>query len=990
MHNDTEAQIRALGIYEILEHRFLKDIGSDSYVLRHKKSGARIALLPNEDSNKVFYIAFRTPPTDSTGVAHIIEHTVLCGSRDFPVKDPFIEVVKGSLNTFLNAMTYPDKTVYPVASTNEKDFANLMHVYLDAVFHPNIYTNENIFRQEGWHYEVKEDPSDRGKTPEILINGVVYNEMKGVMSSPDDVLNDEILASLYPDTTYSIVSGGDPKVIPELTYEQYLDFHRKYYHPSNSYIFLYGDLDVAERLRFLDEQYLAHYEVLAVDSSVRPQKPFEKPAEVRKSYSILKEDDEHEKTFLSWNAALPIHGNPKVILAFKVLDYVLCDAEGAPVKEALREKGIGQNVESLYECGVYEPYYTIAAKYAEPEQKEEFERTIRETLEDLSENGMDPRALLAGINDFEFHYREADFGSYPKGLIYGLDLLDTWLYDETSVWTNLDISGLLEELKKEIPTGYFEKLIRRYLLDNTHTSTVLLLPEKGLTERMEEQQKEKLAAFAASLSEEELEELRRKEEELRTWQNTPDTEEAVRSIPVLSRSDLKTEAKKPSTERLGGKELSLLAHPAQANGIDYLDLSFDVTGLAPELFRYVGIFKVLLGAMSTERYSYQELDHEISIETGGILPTISNMNDSRDPSKYRILFELSLKTMDSNLEKALELAEEILLHTVFSDTERIREILEEERASMKAELPSSGHATAVMRSAANLSESSRIMDDLAGIGAYRFLDDLCLHFEEEKEKLPEMMRRVVSSIMRKERFFADLTAEKDCIPKALPVLEKFASKLEGAARDTFLPAMRTGTSKPSLRKSEGFTTAGQVQFVCRAGDFRRRGLPFRGELRVLKVILGYDYLWNKVRVFGGAYGCMSGFGRDGISYFVSYRDPKLKETVQAFEEAAAYIGGFEADEQEMTKYVIGAVSTMDRPMTPSMFGRFSKACELTGITAEDLQRERQQVLSCTQEEIRGMSAYIEAFLDDGVLCVVGSAKKLKEEETLFDTLEPLT
>ena len=993
MQNDTRAQILALGTYDILEQRYLKDIGSESFVLRHKKSGARIALLPNKDSNKVFYIAFRTPPEDSTGVAHIIEHTVLCGSRDFPVKDPFIEVVKGSLNTFLNAMTYPDKTVYPVASTNEKDFDNLMHVYLDAVFHPNIYTNENIFRQEGWHYEVK-DPEEAGKAPEITVNGVVYNEMKGVMSSPDDVLNDEVLASLYPDTTYSIVSGGDPRVIPELTYEKYLDFHRKYYHPSNSYIYLYGDLDVTERLRFLDEVYLSHYDVLEVNSAIRPQRAFEKPSFVQKSYSILEEEDPIGKTFLSWNAALPIHGNSKEILAFKVLDYVLCDAEGAPIKEALRRREIGQNVESLYESGIYEPYYSVAAKYADPEQRGEFTETIHETLKDLAEQGIDKKALLAGINYYEFHYREADFGSYPKGLIYGLDALDTWLYDDASVWTNLDVGSFFDELKEDAGNGYFEGLIRKYLLDNPHTSTVLLVPEKGLTQKLEDEQKKRLADFAASLSDGELERLREKEAQLRTWQNTPDSEEALRSIPVLERADLKREAPKPLTREIREGNLSVLEHPVFTSGIDYLDLSFDVTDLEPELLSWLGVFKVLMGAMSTEHFSYRELDNEINIATGGMTPGISNVTSSRDPSKYRILFELSVKAVDSHLADALSLAEEMLLHTNFQDTDRIREILEEERASMKAELPASGHLTAMMRAAAGLSESAKIMDDLAGISAYRLLDEICSNFESKKKMLPEMMQKVAGAVLCKERFFADLTAEEKSLDGAAALLEKFAEALPGTMRESFLPEISSGGCAGNLKrrkqpKREGFTTAGQVQFVCRAGDFRKKGLPFHGALRVLKVILGYDYLWNKVRVIGGAYGCMSGFGRDGISYFVSYRDPKLGETIQAFEGAAAYIRSFEADERTMTKYIIGAVSAMDRPMTPSMYGRFSKICALTGLTPEDLQRERQEVLDCTQEDVRGLGAYIEAFMEDDVLCVVGSAGKLRKEAERFDVLEPL-
>ncbi len=1003
--------IERLGTYQVVEHHDLKDVGCEGYVLRHKKSGARIALLPNGDNNKVFFIGFRTPPTDSTGVAHIIEHTVLCGSREFPVKDPFIEVAKGSLNTFLNAMTYPDKTMYPVASTNEKDFANLMHIYLDAVFHPNIYTNENIFRQEGWHYEVrtaaetdtcKEDASDSAMLnnttqpagngeEELIINGVVYNEMKGVMSSPDDVLNDAVLASLYPDTTYSIVSGGDPAVIPELTYQQYLDFHSKFYHPSNSYIYLYGDMDVLERLEFLDQHYLSDYDVLEVDSAIHAQEPFDKPVEKKKVYSILTEDDPKDKTFLSWNAALPIHGDVYKILAFKVLDYVLCDAEGAPVKEALRGKGIGQNVESLYESGIYEPYYSISAKYANPQQQQEFEQTIVETLQGLVQNGIDKKALLAGINYHEFHYREADFGAYPKGLIYGLDIMDTWLYDEDKVWDNLELGSYFDRLKKAAEEGFFEQMIQEYLLNNTHRSVVLLVPEQGLTERMEKEQKERLAQFAAGLKEEELQTIKDAEGALRAWQNQPDTKEAMASIPVLERGDLTKEPQLPVTEIVKEENgFTLLTHPVFTHGIDYLDLSFEVTDLDPELLRYTGIFKILMGAMDTENYTYRELDNEINIATGGISPCVSNHKSKHRPPKVRILFELSVKTMDSNLDMALELARELIFRTRWEDTGRMREVLEEERASMKAELQNAGHSTAVLRASAMLSADAAVMDDLTGVGNYRFLDDLCEHFEEKKETIVQKMKELCRVIFQKDRFLGDLTAEKSAVPAAEVKIKKIYEELPGAAgEENILDHVRTLQRKANPLCREGLSTAGQVQFVCCAGSYGKKGLPFKGSLRVLKVILGYDYLWTKVRMLGGAYGCMSGFARDGIAYFVSYRDPKLEETMETFREAAEYIRSFEAEEKAMTKYVIGAISALDRPITPSMLGRYSKSCILAELTAEDLQRERLEILNCTQQDIQDLGEYVASFMEDDAVCVVGSAAKLKEHAALFDRQEAL-
>ncbi len=999
-----EQQIRGLDAYEVVERHALADLRAEGYVLRHRKSGARIVLLPNEDSNKVFFIGFRTPPADSTGVAHIIEHTVLCGSREFPIKDPFIEAAKGSLNTFLNAMTYPDKTMYPVASTNEKDFENLMHIYLDAVFRPNIYSNENIFRQEGWHYEVQDSAAGEGgvsdqeaagqrELPELTVNGVVYNEMKGVMSSPDDVLNDAVLASLYPDTTYALVSGGDPQVIPDLTYRQYLDFHSRYYHPSNAYIYLYGDMDMEERLRFLDEHYLSDYDFLKVDSEIRPQKTFTQPVECEKTYSILPEEDPRGKAFLSWNAALPIHGDAGKILAFKILDYVLCDAEGAPIKEALREKGIGETVESLYEPGIYQPYYSIAAKYTDPEEKEAFEATIRETLQRLVREGIDRKALLAGINFHEFHYREADFGSYPKGLVYGLDLMDTWLYDDRQVWCNLELGSCFDELKKKAESGYFESMIQEYLLDNTHRSTVLLLPVQGLSERMEREQRARLADYARGLSREEWQEIRKAEESLREWQNTPDSEEAMASIPVLERSDLDQTPTLPVTRVLHGEGdgCTVLAHPAPTNGITYLDLCFDVTELDGGQLQQLGIYKILLGAMDTKAHSYQELDNEINIATGGLTPAISGFPNRHDPEHFRILFELSAKVMDPRRKDALDLAGEILLETDWSDTNRMREILEEERASMKAELASAGHSTAAMRAGSMISSLGAIMDDAAGIGLYRLLDEICSNFEKYEKTLPEQMRSLSRLVICRERFFADLTAEEECLSEADSQLQDFCRRLPGNGKAaSVLSRSKEAVRRPNPRCREGYTTAGQIQFVCRAGNFVRRGLPFRGDLRVLRVILGYDYLWTKVRMLGGAYGCMSSFGQTGTSYFVSYRDPKLQETIAVYEEAADYIRNFQADEKTMTKYVIGAISALDRPLTPSMLGKYSKSCCLTGVTPEDLAAERWQILRCSTGEVREMAEYIQAFLDDGILCVVGSAAKLREAEGIFDRIEALT
>ena len=478
--------LKELQTYELLEEHHLPDFQSEGYLLRHKKSGARVVLISNDDDNKVFTVGFRTPPEDSTGLPHILEHSVLCGSEKFPAKDPFVELVKGSLNTFLNAMTYPDKTVYPIASCNDKDFQNLMHVYMDAVFHPNIYKHDKIFRQEGWSYKLDDVDAD------LEYNGVVYNEMKGAFSSPEGVLDRVVLNALFPDTSYHHESGGDPEVIPELTYEQFLEFHSRYYHPSNSYIYLYGDMDMAEKLEWLDREYLSHYDLLEIDSKIRYQEPFDEVKEVEMEYSIASNESEEDNTYLSYNKVIGTSLDKELYLAFEILDYALLSAPGAPLKKALVDAGIGKDIMGSYDNGIYQPVFSIVAKNANVEQKEQFVSVIEKTLSDIVKNGMDKKAIEAGINYHEFRYREADFGGFPKGLMYGLQIFESWLYDDEKPFIHVDAIGTFNLLKEKMNTGYFEELIQKYLLDNAHGAIVVVKPEKGRTARMEKELHDKL------------------------------------------------------------------------------------------------------------------------------------------------------------------------------------------------------------------------------------------------------------------------------------------------------------------------------------------------------------------------------------------------------------------------------------------------------------------------------------------------------------------
>lgn len=972
-------RLEDLAAYEILEKRRIEDLNSDSYIVRHKKTGARLALLSNDDDNKVFYIGFRTPPKDSTGVAHIIEHTVLCGSKDFPLKDPFVELVKGSLNTFLNAMTYPDKTVYPVASCNDTDFQNLMHVYLDAVFYPNIYKTDKIFKQEGWHYEMEDESSD------LTINGVVYNEMKGAFSTADDVLSREIQNSLYPDITYGIESGGDPDVIPELTYEDYLDFHRKYYHPSNSYIYLYGDMDMAEKLDYIDKEYLSKFDHLVVDSEIKSQEKFSEPKEIHKAYPVLPTDSLEKNTYLSYNCSVGSTLEKKIYIALGTLNYALCSAPGAPVKKALIDKGIGQDVYSEYDNGIKQPIFSIVAKNADASQKDEFVKTIREVLEDQVKNGIDRKSLLAGLSYDEFKYREADFGRFPKGLLYGLQVLDSWLYDDMLPWIHIEANDTFAELKKEVDTGYFENIITEYLLDNTHRTVLLLEPEQGLTEKKDEELRKKLKAYRDSLSKEEIEKIVKETKELREYQEEPDDPENLRKIPLLKLEDLKKEAEKFVYEERNENGVKILFHDIFTNGIAYLTFVFDIKNIDASELPYMATLKKLLGMLDTEHYSYRDLYNEINIKTGGISGSISTYTDSADVTKFETTFEISVKVLHENLSDAFRLVKEIITSSNFDDVKRIKEIFDEQYARLQSDLASAGHQTAALRAMSYVSPAASVSDSVSGIGYFRQLEHMIsiIGTDEGAAAIVDNLKRLCKSIFRPENLLVDITGtekEYQGVPKES---ELFAKAL-------FTDSYDKGQFKMTpVKKNEAFVTAGQVQYVCRAGNYANKGLKYTGALRVLKVMMGYDYLWRNIRVLGGAYGCMSSYAKNGDAAFVTYRDPNLKNSIDVFEKASDYLRNFDADDRVILQYIIGAISDLDTPKTPSGKGSYGLTAYLCRAKMENIQKNRDQLLGTTKETIRGLADYVDAFMEDNCVCVIGTADKIEESKELFGAVEQL-
>ena len=962
--------------YDLLEEKHLEDIKSEGFLLKHKKSGARICLISNEDDNKVFYVGFRTPSLDSTGAAHILEHSVLCGSEKYPVKDPFVELAKSSLNTFLNAMTYPDKTIYPLASCNDKDFQNLMEVYMDAVFHPNIYKYKEIFCQEGWHYEME------ALDAPLTINGVVYNEMKGAFSSPDGVLEREILSSLYPDTSYAFESGGNPENIPELTYEQFLAFHQKYYHPCNSYIYLYGNMDMEEKLDWIDREYLSKYDKISVDSEIKTQKPFQGRREIVIPYNIASGEELKDNAYLSYNVSIETILDKTLYVAFDILDYALLSAPGAPLKQALLDAGIGKDVMASYDCSSLQPLFSIIVKNSNLQQKEEFLNIIQKVLKEQVSQGINRKSLMAGLNSFEFRYREADYGSFPKGLLLGIKCLDSWIYDEAQPFLHLEELEIIEYLKAQTETGYFEELVQKYFLDNPHASVVIAEPKYGLNAKREEALAKKLAEYKASLSLEEQQAVVDFTRHLKQYQEDPSAPEDLDKMPMLSRDDIKKTGEKLYIREHRADDTLMLCHDIDTNGIAYFSLIFDAGEIAKEEIPWLGVLKSVLGYVDTDSHSFQELANEINLHTGGIFSEIGIYPHVKE-DRILLKYEVKIKTLYHEIPKTMEIVREILSGSNFRRQERLYEILAQLKSRLQMSLSSSGHSVSSIRAMSYFSESARYTDMVQGIEFYQLVKELEEHFDEKKDFLSGKLESLTQMIFCKDNLMLSVGAE----PEGMEALEK-----EIPAVKAVLSEQRPEKSERSLpleKKNEGFLDASQVQYVSRAGNFKQAGYEYTGTLRILKVLLSYDYLWLNIRVKGGAYGCMSGFTRRGDGYFTSYRDPNLSKTNEVYEGIPEYLSQFQATEKEMTGYILGTFSTVDAPLTPAGKTGRSATAYLTGITEEMLQKEREEILHASQEDIRSLSGIVKAILQKNAFCVIGNEEKLKEEKELFLELKNL-
>ncbi len=958
--------------FRLEEEKKIEEINSTAKIFYHEKSGARLFYLGNEDDNKVFSITFRTPPEDSTGVAHIVEHSVLCGSRQFPLKEPFVELVKGSLNTYLNAMTFPDKTMYPIASRNEKDFHNLMNVYLDAVFYPNIEKCPETLMQEGWHYELDD------KEGEITYKGVVYNEMKGVFSSPDAILDQKIFEVMFPGTAYGVESGGDPDDIPNLTQEQFVAFHKQYYHPANSYIFLYGDLNLDENLKFLNEAYLNSFEKIDVPSEITSQPAFAQKVEKIFDYPIAPDDNMDDKTFMSMNFVLGQATDSEKCLAFQILEYLLLETPAAPLKKVLIEAGLGKDVVGTFVRSIFQPTFGIIVAGTNEGEKEKFIHVVEEELKRLVVEGIDKKLIEACINIFEFTLREANYGSRPRGLVYSIKCMDSWLYDESPL-IHLEYTATLEKIKSALTTDYFEQLIKKYLLNNNHQALVILRPQYGLIEKKEEEVREQLAKYKASLSAGEIDQLIEQTAQLKRNQQIPDSPEALATIPLLDLADIETQAEELPLVKKDEMGVAVLLHPLYTNEIAYVNMYFDTHVVPQEQLPYVYLLAEILGKVATQEYNYGELSNEVNIHTGGIGFDVTVFTEKENDETYLPKFVVKGKSLVEKMPKLFTLFAQIIAQSQFSDGKRMQELVQEIKSNWDMNLFRRGQQIVTNRVLSYFSPIAKY-NEIGMLQFYDFIADLEKNFATKSVELCTNLEKVSKLIFNKEKLLVSITVEEKNYPK---FQQSFSDFYKCLIAET-LPIVQY--TFDHTQRNEGLMIAGKVQYVVKGANFRKLGYSYTGSLKVLETILRYDYLWTRVRVQGGAYGGFAKFERNGNMVFGSYRDPNLKETLMVYDEMSAYLKNFAVDQREMTKYVIGTMSQLDTPLTSSQKGERATNQYIRKISFDQIQKERNEILATQQEDISRLADLVDEAMKQNYLCVFGNEQKIKENQNLFTTV----
>lgn len=948
--------------FEAVRKETLTEYGAVGTLYRHVATGAELMSVEAPDENKTFGIVFRTPPANSTGIPHILEHSVLCGSRKYPIKEPFVELMKGSLNTFLNAFTYPDRTCYPVASCNLQDFYNLVDVYMDAVFHPKCIDDEGTFQQEGWHYEMND------KEGPVTFKGVVFNEMKGVYSSPDSVLYREIQQSLFPVNTYGVDSGGDPEAIPDLSFEEFKDFHSRYYHPSNARIWFYGDDPVEERLRITNE-FLQEFEARDVsDSRIAVQPLFTEPQRIVRKYVVSKEDGEDQKKhFVSLNWLLEEHPfDTETALAFGFLNHMILGTPASPLRKALEESGLGESmVGGGIEDELRQPTFSLGLKGVAPEDVGKVEELIERTIAELAETGLPEATVQSSMNTIEFALRENNTGRFPRGLSLMLRSMATWLY-ELDPFEPLRFEAPLAHLKERIASGedVFRPLLRKYLIENPHKVTLEMQPDANLGDEMEGREQERLDAKRASMGADEIEALVADTEALKLRQETPDDPEALKCMPSLALSDIPKEAATVPTAVAEENGATVLRHDLFTNDILYADVLFDMRRVPARLLPLVPLFCQALTSMGTSTETFVELNERMGSTTGGvsISPFTSAIRGDDDFAAY---VTMRGKAMSSNAEDLFSLMRDIMLDARLDDQAKFKQLVLENRSGMESRVVGSGHSVAAVRLQAQRSTEGWVAEQMRGFEALEYLRTLAKRVDEDWAGVQADLEAIRSALVTSEGAVVNLTLDDAGLTRTQGALDGFMSALPstGGALESWSGVLP--------RQNELLTVPTQVNYVGKAANlYEDAGYDLSGTAYVINKLLGTTYLWDKVRVSGGAYGGFSDFdSHSGNFVYLSYRDPNLLGTVDAYDGTPEFLRQLSLDSDALTKSIVGTIGDIDAYMLPDAKGYTALMRHLLKVTDEERQERREQILATTNADFKAFADVLEAARGDAARVV---------------------
>lgn len=965
-------QVAASHGFTAVKSEPISEVEGTVHLMHHAASGARLMFIENDDANKAFSITFKTPAADDTGVFHILEHSVLCGSEKFPVKEPFVNLLKTSMQTFLNAMTFPDKTMYPVASTNEQDLVNLMDVYLDAVFHPDIYRRPVIFQQEGWHRELEGE----GEGERLVVNGVVYNEMKGALSEPDSVLYDGLSAALFPDTTYRFESGGTPTAIPTLTYEGFLENHRRHYRPDNAYIILYGNLDADRFLGFLDERYLAP--LAAKERGPLDINPLGLQAPVAPAPVVVPMATAPENACAAVGFVIGRAAERERIVAADILMDAIMGANESPLKRALLDAGIADDAIGYVADSVAQPFAVVSLRGARPGAAERLRAIVAAEARRLAEGGLDRELVRAALSHAEFVMRERNFG-YPDGVVLAMSAMAGWLYSDDDPAAYLRFEDVFASLREKVEEGYFEALLRELFLDNDHRACAEVVPTES-DEAAEEAEAAGEREAAAALTEDEAASIREAVRALREAQEAPDAPEALAKLPQLSRADIGEAPAEAMWEVGECGPWRLIRHYLPCRGIAYAYRYFAMDGLAFDELPYATVLACVLGKLDTSRHTAAELDTLVQAHLGNLGFAVEVHEDAEDRERLRPMFVMGSSALDEEVPWAARLAEEVLRETDFSDTERIRDILGQRRIAMEQAFASAGHSAAMARVASYYLPAGVVREALSGVGFYRFLKELLASFDERacelSAKLAELSRRLFTDGGCTLSFGGD--------EAALAAFREASSPFGGAAAAPVLtvPAPEDG--------HEAFVVASDVTYTACGWDRRLLGEPYGGAWLLASRILSYDFLWTEVRVKGGAYGAGFQTTRSGSSRFYSYRDPRIDETVERFRTSGDWLAGvFNPTESEMDGYVVSTVASLDAPAKARELLRRQDGLYFSGATLEDRARVREEVRAAGIDDVRALASSVDAIAGAGPVCCFGNGEVIRASGEGFNVVDLL-